>query len=289
MSGDQPDSGGRASASAVADGARLSARQLLLLFLVAVLFFTAVRWDSSGWLQQQLLPYLDGYGVHATSLARDGGSLTLRQVRIDGVEIAGSPLLWERIVITPHWAALLQLQRVAHLSMQGRQVALDADLEQVDGAWLAVRNLRLSLPIALLAPLLPAMPVTLTGDLQCRGRVQVSRDLWRVEQPDIICGWQQATASMGGKPLALGSYRLQLEVADSDAGEWHWQLSGGDVAKVKGGGGVHPLADVSMSRWAVDGAVTITAGSGPLGAVIGAALGGGAHRVGGTLAAPTLD
>jgi len=267
--------------------ASLSVQRLIALFVVALLLFCVGRWNSDDWLQQQLLPRLLLHGVHATAVVREGGSLRLQQVVVDGVALAGSPVQWDEIVVAPKWSALLQLQPVAQITMRwhmaGEKGEVVAEVEQLDDDQLAIRQLKLQLPLAMVTPLLPAMPVTLAGDLLCQGAVVLHRRQMQLAQPNIVCDWQQATATMGGKPMPLGSYQLTLKSVDAN---WHWSLTGGDVAKVEAEGLVHPASSVAMAAWPIDGALTVHAGKGALGAMVGAMLGAQSHTIGGQLAAP---
>ncbi|MDX8414301.1 MAG: hypothetical protein R8J85_09470 [Mariprofundales bacterium] len=260
-----------------------SIKQLILLFIISTLLFCIGRWDGNGWLQQQLLPRLAAYGVHATVVARDGSRIRLQQVVVDGVDIAGAPLQWDEVVVAPKWSSLLKLSPAVRLSMRWQQAVIDAEVSAVDEVHLAMRQLNVSFPLAMVAPLLPPMPVTLAGGVVCQGAVVLNRVATQFAQPDLRCDWQQATVTMGGKPMLLGSYQL---VVNSAAEDWHWALSGGDVAKVEGAGAVHPVANMAMAAWSIDGALTVHAGQGAVGAMVGAMLGTQPHTIGGRLAAP---
>jgi len=267
-----------------ANGVRpFSIKQLMLLFIISTLLLCIGRWDGSGWLQQQLLPRLAAYGVHATAVVRDGGRLRLQQVVVDGVDFAGAPLQWDEVVVSPKWLSLLKLSPSVQLSMRWQQAVIDAEVTAIDEVHLAIRQLNVSFPLAMVAPLLPPMPVTLAGAVVCQGAVVLHRVTTQLAQPDFRCDWQQATATMGGKPMPLGSYQLVVNSAEED---WHWTLSGGDVAKVDGAGAVHPAANMAMAAWPIDGALTVHAGQGSLGAMVGAMLGTQPHTIGGQLAAP---
>jgi len=270
-----------AASDGVAPG--LSMQRLLLLFVLALLLFCGQRWDSSSWLQQHLLPRLASYGVHATAVVQDGDTLRFQQVTVDGVAFAGAPVQWDEVVVAPKWSALLRLRAAVQLSMRWQQAKVDAEVAQVDEGHLAIRQMKLSLPLTMVTPLLPPMPVSLAGDLLCQGAVLLNRVQVQLEKPDIVCDWQQATATMGGKPTPLGSYQMTLH---SKGADWQWGLSGGEVAKVEGKGLVHPAANVAMAEWPIDGSLTVHAGAGSLGAMVGAMLGAQPHRISGRLAAP---
>jgi len=267
------------------EGQVLAWQRLLLLFVAALVLFCGLRWDSNGWLQQQLQPRLAAYGIHATTVTHDGDRLLLQEVTLDGVAIAGKPLQLEQIVVTPKWSSLLRLEPVARLSMRWQQAWLDTELKRVDDHQLAIRDLHLSLPLSMLTPLLPSLPVVLAGDVLCHGAVRVNIMQSLPEQPDLICDWQQATVTMGAKPKALGDYTL---VVQGDTADWQWRLTGGDVAKVHGNGVVHSTKDHPLAEWRVDGSLTVQAGAGPLGAMVATLLGKQKHAISGSLGAPVL-
>ncbi len=264
----------------------LSWRRLVLLFVVALLLFCAMRWDGDRWLKRQLLPRLATHGIHAAALERVGGRLRLSHVSLDGVRVGGAQMVIDRLDLAPVWPSLLRLTPAARVTLRWRQAAVEGDVAQGDDDRLALRGLTLTLPVTMVTPLLPAMPVKLGGAIACHGGMQLLLATLQPEAPDLRCDWRQATAAMGAKPTPLGSYTLTLK-GDGDKA-WPWKLHGGDVAKVEGKGTIHPRADVPLPQWPLDGTITVRAGKGPLAATVGALLGNKPHAISGTVAKPVL-
>jgi len=258
-------------------------RQLLLLFLVALSLFCSLRWDGARWLQQEL----HGVGIDAVVVTRNGITLHLEQVTLSAVTVDGALLQLREMSLRPIWSSSwLHLQPVVAITARWRQAVVDAEVMRMDGERLALRALQLQLPLPMVMPWLPALPVALDGDVACHGALQLLLAERKAAQPDLRCDWRQASAAMGGgTPMALGSYHLQLR---SRGEKWHWSLGGGDVARVNGEGVIHPAATLAMSQWPLDGKLTVQAGTGAFGAMVGAVLGGASHTIAGTLAAPQL-
>ncbi len=270
----------------------MSNRHLVILFFVAFSVFSLMRWDVEGALHRGVLPRVEkllvGYGLHAGRMELQGSVLRLEGVSVVGVTMPdGRGLTLDEVVVTPlWWHSLTRLEPVIHLVVRWRDGVFEGDLSEVTGVRPLLRALHFRAPVLLLKPWLPPLPVSVSGLVLCNGRVRVDVQRKRPETPDLRCDWSDATVAVGGgAPTRLGLYHLVITTAKQG---WSWGLKGGKVVQVDGQG-VIQKSDAPMSRWKLDGSVSIRAGEGSLGTMITAVVGAGRHHLSGSLGAPVLQ
>lgn len=266
--------------------APLSNRALAMLFVAALLLFVLGRLDVGGGIDGWLMPRIDaalaGRGIRAEGIERHGTALWLR--RLSFADAALPPL--DRVVLHPlWWASLRRLRPVAAFTLSGTRLSARGRLWREAG-WLHFSDVQVDLAAAMVQPLLPpSLPVRLSGRIRCTGALQLDPAGPRPRQPDLRCRWEEAAATMGGgKPMALGLWRLSL--TQGKAG-WAWHIDGGPEGMVQGRGVVHATAG-AVGDWKLAGKLTVKAGKGAAAGLLATLVGPGRHEIGGRVGAPEL-
>jgi len=235
-----------------------SKKQLIVLFVVALLTFSVGRWDMQSWVQARLDTALlqSGLNIHYTDLSLHGLSLQLAGVNVaspdmphemalDTVQISmNASTLWHG-AIQLH-AENAWLQAAANVSLadgvidvQGLDVQCDVAQAQ---AWYGAAM---------------ALPVTVLGQLHVTGEMAIDKLTGIAQTADVKATLLDASVDMMQQRYALGDYaltwRLHEQVGD-------WLLSGGKQVVIEGKGVVSVVSNMPM-QWPFTGEVDMTAGA----------------------------
>ncbi len=232
--------------------------QLFLLFLVALLLFLPLRWDSGPWLQQKARELLARLPLEArlSSIQLDG--LTLR---LQGVHIAGmsglSPIDIDTLRLQADWSQWLQGRAGYRLHWQG-SLGQGSMRCSIHDTGVEIQDLDAAFSSSLLASLLSKR---LPFPLQGRYRLQGSLGLQRTERgvrplhADVRLTWQQAAIDFGGASIPLGDYEIHLRGSEDTA--WPWRISGGEALSVTGEGNIRIHPQQPWSAWPLAGEITL--------------------------------
>jgi len=248
------------SVSPAAESRHASVWQLCLVFVLALLLFTVMRWQPEPWLQHQIdqQARINGIDLHYQALQIEGLSVRMEHVSIRVAELP-VPVVLDSLSISPAWSLLLSgtgaVDMKATLSRQSAEAVLVWQDKYVE-----VHDLNAVLDVAALQSLwkqrMP-FPVQAGGRLKLSGNVQFDTLSGLPVDGQLDAAWQQARIDLPMFNKPLGDYQLVLKAATHASGVWQWTLGGGAEVRLSGSGQLN-LTGLPQ-QWTVSGRVQIQA------------------------------
>jgi len=240
-------------------------RLLILVFVVALLLFVAMRWQPEAWLRSQIDSQANKQGIslHYQDLQVNGFSVHLDKLSVHTAQMKAAVLL-DGLDISPAWSSLMQamLALRVRLIWQGQSVSATLHLDQ---RALDINDLDALLDVAKLQHIwksrLP-VPVDVRGMIQISGDIRLDTASGRPMHGDVHAVWQSAAAGMAGTMNPLGDYSLALTGKEQAKSVWHWLLAGGTAVVLEGKGDLN-LAALKPQAWTVQGSVQLQPGKQP--------------------------
>ncbi|MDQ6992720.1 MAG: hypothetical protein Q9M31_04540 [Mariprofundus sp.] len=231
----------------------------VLLFLLALLLFLALRWQPDSWLREQIMQASSAYGVSIDyqNIERVGLSLHLTKLQISGATLP-VPLLFDSIKVAPAWPQLLQAKPALDVALVWQGVKASAVVSE-DAQLVELADLHIATKIAPLLPLVKMqLPIKVAGEFQLTGHLRVDSVTGRPLTGELHGQLLKAAASLFGKPDVLGDYTVEL-VNKEQKTAWQWQLAGGSGVLLKGTGTLATQANLPK-QWRLNGQLHLSGG-----------------------------
>jgi len=235
--------------------------QLCLVFVLALLLFTLMRWQPELWLQHQIDQQArnNGIGLHYQALQVEGLSVRMEHVSVQTRQLP-APLVLDSLRISPAWSMLMAgtgaIDVMVTLSGQSAQAVLAWQDKYIE-----VHDLNAVLDVASLQPLwkqrMP-IPVQAGGRLKLSGHVQLNALSGLPVDGELNAVWQQARIELPMLNKPLGNYQLAVKATTPASGGWQWTLGGGTEVMLSGSGQLD-LSGTSPQQWVVSGRVQVQA------------------------------
>jgi len=240
-------------------------RLLILVFVVALLLFVAMRWQPEAWLRSQIDTQANKQGIslHYQDLQVNGFSVHLDQLSVQTTQMK-VPVLLDGLDISPAWLSLMQVRPALRVRLIWQGQTVSAILHQ-DQRALDINDLDALLDVAKLQHLwksrLP-IPVDVRGMIHISGDIRLDTASGRPMHGDVHAVWQSAAAGMAGMMNPLGDYSLALTGKEQTKSVWNWLLAGGTAIVLEGKGNLN-LIGSNPQAWTVQGSVQLQPGKQP--------------------------
>ena len=244
----------------------VSTTKLAILFLIALLLFSAIRWDSESWLRGELDAALaeQQIDLHYEGLQLHWNGLELSHVQMASPAL-NKPLLLDQLNMSLNFASLLQAQLAANIHSQNDFMAVDALLAQQDDAIQITQiDAICDVHAAQTWLALPAL-AQLSGHLQINGDLTLNSMTGLPQAGELTAHWLTAAANMMHQAYPLGDYTLQATIKEQTM---PWNLVGGKELAANGQGKIN-MASPNPQSWGLTGEIHIQAQPGnPLAAFL---------------------
>ena len=167
----------------------ISWQQLLLVFVLALLFFIAVRWQPDIWLQSRISEQFqqNGITIDYKKLHLDGIGLRLETVSLQNAAMSQA-LTLDSLRLSPAWTSLFSGSPGVDLQLNWFGQRVETRLIRQD-TYIDIQDLHAAIDAALLQPLLQ-LPVKLIGQLKLSGDLRVDMQTGRPLQGALNADWQ---------------------------------------------------------------------------------------------------
>ncbi len=266
-------------------------RQLLLVFIVALLLFSLMRLQPEPWLQAQISQQSRQHGItlqyHALQI--EGFTVHFDQFKVQTSQLP-APIVLDSLSLSPAWSSLLTGTIAIQLdtSWQGQQATAVVSKQ---GDVIDVQSFNALLETAALQPLLAKnipIPVKTSGQIQATGTLLLNAINAHPLNGQIDITWSSAAVEMASMKTPLGDYKLSLQNSETGT-PWQWNIDGGSTLLLSSKGSI-ATSTMQPERWPLNGQIRIEVGKKPEAASLAALLGNQAKQfnISGTLASPNL-
>jgi len=254
---------------------------LLLLFLLALAFFLALRWQPETWLRQQL----QQAGIQHLSFR--SASFSAHGLRLNDVALGEQPLSLhlDGVELAPQWWALLRGVPVLNLRGGARGISISAQLRP-QGEAIRIEAIEITAEAAALQAQLAASSWQASGLLHLSGEMALLRTGGQPQSAQLALEWQQAVLTVIDVPLNFGTLSGQL--SGPPGSRWEWKLTATGEVALNGRGSLLPQS-VTPTQWPLTGTVDLQA-SGNVASLL-QGFGGASQLslpISGTLASPVI-
>lgn len=269
--------------------------RLIVLFIVALFVFMALRFDAEGFVRGRVdaLTAAAGIKFGFGQMQLSGLTLAFRDVSIRSPRVPG-PLSLQRLEVSPSLISLLSLKGAMEVEALRHGLQAEAVVSQSGGS-IEVQAIRCRGDVAELftmaAPYLHLpFQLDLSGKVELQGDVNLSGSNATPESGAANLVWHDAKGSAMGVEVALGTVQLKLQ---GGKGSWEWQLDDAGKGALTGKGAAQ-MVGPDPARWPLNGSIAIDLAaidSPTLSALLPKRQGEGMIRLnlGGTFAVPRLD
>ena len=237
--------------------------KLLLIFLLMLLLFVALRWQPDAWVASRIDRMASEQGI---TLSYDDLKTAWFSVEISNLTFQKpgmrSPLPLDVVRISPDWGALSGGDAGLHLVLPGKQLHGSMDIA-MDGGRIKLAAIDLDLSVAQLLSLIRqqlTLPVKAGGRIMINGDLNLDATSGKPQSGEVHARWETASIDLPVLPATLGDYALLLHVDPKGSGHWQWQLTGGTALQLDGHGAIN-AASADWMRWPVNGSVQLGAGA----------------------------
>lgn len=232
-------------------------KRLGFLFIVSVMFFSALRWDVESWVQGELdaailqnhlnITY-DTLDLHATSLE-------LSNVRL---HLSGMPntLLLDDVYVQLDWSALWKMRVAAFVKIKNNFIQMRVSISLHDTSIILTDLIGQVDVQAAQAWYGQASLAQATGKMHWQGDVEINLSTGLPVQTDLQISWQNAALNIMQKNYLLGDYVLKLNQIEQSQ---RWMLQGGEQLQVKGNG-VLQMNHATVLMWGLQGNIYVQTG-----------------------------
>jgi len=241
-------------------------KQLSLLFIVSLIFFSIFRWDIEPWVQRKLdfaiaqnhlnITY-DTLDLHPTSLELSNVYLRLLDMP--------KPLLLGDVYLQLDWSALWKMRRAVSVKIKNSFIQMSTSISSHSTS-IMLANLTGQLDVRA-AQAWYGQPslAQAAGNVYWQGEVKINSSTGRPIQTDLQIRWQDATLHMMQQSYILGNYALNLKQTEQSQ---VWTLQGGEQLQTKGSGTLH-INHNSPFMWKLQGNIDVkTSKNTPLAAIL---------------------
>ncbi len=267
-------------------------RLLLGVFALALLVFTAMRWDYSthisNWISQRIQQAATnaGYTITYQDMQISGLSLDLSQVHIQNKQ---QSIALDTLNISPAFSRLLTGELAANASLSWLNNPISFNLSQQDDQ-IAFTDIDAVVDVSRMEGL--NIPAKLAGIVQATGELALNQNTGLPKHGVLHITWNQAMAGLATPEFTLGDYQADINSVDDESQPWQWQIAGGSGVSLDGSGTVLPSMP-DPKQWLVNGLVETKIGdSNPSLAMMMQSMMGSKQaklRISGSLGAPRTD
>ena len=235
-----------------------SQKQLVVLFVVALLVFTVGRWDMQSWVQSRLDTAIlqSGLNIDYEDLRLRGLSLQLRGVNVALADMP-HPMALDMAQIALTWSSLWH--GAVQLQAENTWLQATTNISLNDGA-IDVQDLEVQCDVAQAQAWYGAamsLPFSVLGQLHVAGNMAIDKTTGIAQTADLKATLISASVAMMQQHYALGDYALVWQLHEQVGDRL---LSGGEQVVVEGKGVVNVTSSMPM-QWPLTGAVDMTAGA----------------------------
>ncbi len=263
-------------------------RLLSGIFILALLVFTAIRWDYSAWMSQHIQQAVKhaGYTIRYQDMHLSGTSLNLSQVHIQNQQHS---IALDTLHISPAFSRLLTGELAANISLSWQNNPISFTLAQHQDE-LTFTDIDAVVDVSRIKNL--NIPAKLAGVVRVTGELSLNPDTGLPKHGALHITWNGAMAGLATPEFTLGDYQADIHSTDDEKQPWLWQVTGGSGVSLNGSGTVLPhVAD--PKQWLVNGLVEIQIdNSNPSLAMMMQSMMGSQQaklRISGSLGAPRTD
>jgi len=264
-------------------------RLLISLFIIALLIFTAVRWDYSAWISNQVDDAAKQAGIDLSyqDLGISGLGISLSDVIIR--QQGKLPIALDEVTVSASLSALMSGALGADIEAQWLGNPISASLSR-DNDLIHVSNIDAMVDISRVDNL--NIPAKLSGLIHITGDITLDQAKNLPKQGAIHATWTKAMAGLAAPEFTLGDYDMDLNSAEDEAQPWQWTIAGGSGVALQGSGTILPSMP-DPKQWLVNGMVdTNIDNSNPSLAMMMQSMMGSTQaklRISGSLGAPRTD
>ncbi len=214
-------------------------RKLLLIFTLALLIFSFLRWDISPWLATQIQQAAKqaGINIQYEHISVSGFTVQLNQLQISKAnEIS---VQFQELQASPAWDALLSGELGVHIEALWQTNPISFTIIQ-QGESLQINNISAVVDISRIQQFMTSIPAKISGVIQAQGQVLLNPSTQKLESGNLEVVWNQAKAGLTQPKFTLGDYHIKLYSDEQGNQPWHWDISGGSGVALKGNGTMSP-------------------------------------------------
>lgn len=231
-------------------------KQLLVVFIIALLLFISIRMQPEPWIASLIEKQAKQQGMNISyrALELNGLSLHFEQLSIQTAQLPG-PIKLDSLSLSPAWSSLLTGDAGATIQANWNTQSFSAVVTQ-QADIINIHSLDGALDVALLQPLLAKrvpIPVNIQGRAKITGGIQLNAINGHPRIGKLTLNWRAASVEMPPMKMPLGDYKLILQTDDIKRA-WQWDLSGGTALKLTGKGNISTSAP-NPALWSLNGTV----------------------------------
>ncbi len=263
-------------------------RLLSGIFILALLVFTAIRWDYSAWTSQHIQQAAKnaGYTITYQDMQIVGLSLDLSQVLIQSKQ---QSIALDTLHISPAFSRLLTGELAANITLSWQNNPVSFSISQQQGE-LTFTHIDAVVDVSRIKNL--NIPAKLAGIMQVTGELTLNQNTGLPQHGALHITWNQAMAGLTTPEFTLGDYQANINSVDDENQPWRWQIAGGSGVSLEGSGTILPNMP-DPKQWLVNGLVEIQIdNSNPSLAMMIQSMMGSQQaklRISGSLGAPRTD
>ncbi len=234
-----------------------------MMFVLAAIVFSALRWQPEPWLRVQIDQFAEQQHLQLnySQLSLHGLSAEMRDVQVQNMHMV-HPVRVKKITVRPLLSTLWSGSPGIRVTVHWRGQVISASIRQLDGK-LDIRDVDGVADIAMLKPLWQRhadVKVDVQGRVNLSGRLLLNAQTGQPLEGELVVDWQGAEAVLAGMNMSFGDYHLSLLNADQ-TGQWQWQVDGGKGLTLHADGKL-VVAAANPQQWRIHGQAELAAGAG---------------------------
>jgi len=231
-----------------------STRLLIGVFIISLLLFMMLRWDSSSFLRSQIdaAAQQAGYTLIYDDVSLSGLNIVLEHVSIQQGNATNIKL--DKLQLSPSLSQLFSGTLALNVSATWLGNPISVSIAQVDNE-IQLANIDAMVDVSRLQSL--QIPAELSGLVHLQGDLNVQQHTGQPSSGALTLAWNNAQAGLTSPEFILGDYTLDLNSQEDTTQPWQWTISGGSGVSLNGSGTLLPN-NVDPKNWVVSGLVDTT-------------------------------
>jgi len=231
-----------------------STRLLIGVFIISLLLFMMLRWDSSSFLRSQIdaAAQQAGYTLIYDDVSLSGLNIVLEHVSIQQGNATNIKL--DKLQLSPSLSQLFSGTLALNVSATWLGNPISVSIAQVDNE-IQLANIDAMIDVSRLQSL--QIPAELSGLVHLQGDLNVQQHTGQPSSGALTLAWNNAQAGLTSPEFTLGDYTLDLNSQEDTTQPWQWTISGGSGVSLNGSGTLLPN-NVDPKNWVVSGLVDTT-------------------------------
>jgi len=231
-----------------------STRLLIGVFIISLLLFMMLRWDSSSFLRSQIdaAAQQAGYTLIYDDVSLSGLNIVLEHVSIQQGNATNIKL--DKLQLSPSLSQLFSGTLALNVSATWLGNPISVSIAQVDNE-IQLANIDAMIDVSRLQSL--QIPAELSGLVHLQGDLNVQQHTGQPSSGALTLAWNNAQAGLTSPEFTLGDYTLDLNSQEDTTQPWQWTISGGRGVSLNGSGTLLPN-NVDPKNWVVSGLVDTT-------------------------------